>query len=138
LAFGLNNSEGFVLFKIKTLPTLTNGDTFSNTASIYFDYLAPSSTNIETTIIQTLANQTLATSENFKVYPNPVKEVLNLYATGLYTVNSISIFNSLGQLIQIIANPTNPSINVSGLKQGIYFINISTENGITSVKFIKE
>ena len=138
LAFGLNNSEGFVLFKIKTLPTLTNGDTFSNTASIYFDYLAPSSTNIETTIIQTLANQTLASSENFKVYPNPVKEVLNLYATGLYTVNSISIFNSLGQLIQIIANPTNPSINVSGLKQGIYFINISTENGITSVKFIKE
>lgn len=138
LAFGNNNSEGFVLFKIKTLPTLTNGDTFSNTASIYFDYLAPSSTNIETTIIQTLANQTLASSENFKVYPNPVKEVLNLYATGLYTVNSISIFNSLGQLIQIISNPISSSINVSGLKQGIYFINISTENGITSVKFIKE
>jgi Leucine-rich repeat (LRR) protein len=138
LAFGTtDSSEDYILFKIRTLSTLTVGDTFSNTAFIYFDYNAALPTNTATTTIETLSNQTFDSSENVKVYPNPVKEVLNLYTTGLYPVDAISIFNSLGQLIKIIANPNDSSIDVSGLKPGVYFINISTVNGVTSVKFIK-
>ena len=138
LAFGNTNTDGYVLFKIKVLPTLTVGDTFTNTASIYFDYEAPISTNNESTIISALANSAFESSADFKVYPNPVKEELNIYAANLYTINSMTIYNSLGQLMQVIINPNDLSINVSRLKTGIYFLNIKSENGISSIKFIKE
>lgn len=41
LPFDDANNDGFVAFKIKTLQSLVLGDTFSNTASIYFDYNYP-------------------------------------------------------------------------------------------------
>lgn len=137
LGFSNNDSDGFVLFKIKTLPTLTIGTSVSNTATLYFDYLAPSSTNNEITIIEALVNQTIETT-NIKVYPNPVKETLYIYTENSVIVRAISIYNSIGQLVQKTVNPSSLSINVSTLKQGVYLINISIENEITSVKFIKE
>ena len=138
LAFGPTDSEGYLIFKIKTLPTLTIGDTFSNTAFIYFDYNAPLPTNSASTTIGTLSNQTVEFSNNFKVYPNPVKDIVNIQAQNLYSINAFSIYNSLGQMLQTIVNPKTLSIDVSQLRSGIYFINLNSENGTTSVKFIKE
>lgn len=138
LEFGNSNSDGYVMFKIKTLPTLTNGDTFTNTASVYYDYRAPLLTNIESTIIQTLSNITFEDIQRFTIYPNPVKEVLNIYTYEQNSVDSITIYNSLGQMIQKVVNPNNLSLNVSNLNQGIYFLNMTTEKGTTSIKFIKE
>ena len=138
LAFGNTNSDGYVLFKIKILPTLTIGDTFTNTASIYLDYKAPLSTNNESTIISALANQSFDSSHNFTIYPNPVNEELNIHAENLFIINSMTIYNSLGQLMQVIISPNDLSINVSRLKTGIYFLNIKSENGVSSIKFIKE
>lgn len=132
------NNEGFVAFKIKTLPTLPIGDTFSNTASIYLDYEAPLTTNTELTSIQTLVNQEFESNTNFKVYPNPVATILNIVTTNSITINSITIYNSIGQLIQIVSNPTNASIDVSELQSGVYFLRLTTEKGIESLKFIKE
>lgn len=137
LSFGVNNSDGFVLFKIKTLPSLSNGNSVSNTASIYFDYLVPTSTNNEITIFENLGNQTIE-STGIKVYPNPVKETLNVYSENSVLVNSIRIYNSIGQLLQTIINPSNLSINVASLRTGVYFISISSENKTSSIRFIKE
>ncbi len=138
LAFDTNNNNGYVMFKIKTLPSLSVGDIFSNSASIYFDYKAPAYTAIESTIIQILGNNTFETSTNFTIYPNPVKETLHIFSFNLRSVDSISIFNSVGQIVKNILNPTNLSINVSDLSQGIYYLNITSENIKTSHKFIKE
>lgn len=41
LPFDDANNDGYVAFKIKTKPTLVLGDTFSNSANIYFDYKFP-------------------------------------------------------------------------------------------------
>ncbi len=46
-------SHGFVSFKIKPKPTLTNGSSVSNKAFIYFDYNAPVITNTAITQINT-------------------------------------------------------------------------------------
>lgn len=138
LAFNSADNDGYVLFKIKTLPTLSDGDIFSNSASVYFDFKAPLPTNNESTIIQVLGNQTFETSKNFTVYPNPVKEILNIYSFNLKSIDAISIFNSLGQLIKYILNPNDLFVNVSGLNQGVYYINITSENIKTSIKFLKE
>ncbi|WP_035126928.1 DUF7619 domain-containing protein [Flavobacterium aquatile] len=138
LDFGATNNDGYVMFKIKTLPTLSIGDTFSNAATVYFDYKAPLSTNMESTTITALSNQTFDFSKNYIVSPNPVAETLNVYSNISYTVNSLSIYNSLGQLIQIISNPSSLSVDVSRLKSGVYFINLNSEKGTTSIKFIKK
>ena len=41
LPFDDANNDGYIAFKIKTLPTLKVGDTFTNDANIYFDYNFP-------------------------------------------------------------------------------------------------
>lgn len=138
LEFGNTNSDGYVMFKIKTLPTLINGDTFTNTASVYYDYRAPLNTNIESTTIEALSNITFEDNQRFTIYPNPVKEVLNIYTYEQNSVDSITIYNSLGQMIQKVINPNYFSLNVSNLNQGVYFLNMTTEKGTSSIKFIKE
>ena len=133
------NNDCYVAFKIKTLPTLIIGEIFTNTASIYFDYKMPLDTNTESTTIQALSNQSFEPSNNFKVFPNPVKNKLNIGSPNSFTISTVSIYNTLGQLMQIISNPTTASFDVSELKTGIYFLHLTTqERTTTSIQFIKE
>ncbi|MBC7641586.1 MAG: T9SS type A sorting domain-containing protein, partial [Flavobacterium sp.] len=52
-------------------------------------------------------------------------------------ISSLSIYNALGQVIQVITNPTK-SIDVSDLKSGNYFLKIISDKGISNSVFIKE
>lgn len=74
-------------------------------------------------------------AEKNEVYPNPVKNKLNIKANN---VNSVAIYNVLGSQVLKANKGFDRGIDVTALKSGIYFINISTDNGITSTKFIKE
>jgi hypothetical protein len=136
LPFDDAHNDGYVAFKIKTKPTLVEGDTFENSASIYFDYNFPVVTNTTSTIIQALGNPNFDFSAYFSLYPNPVKDVLNIQVKNTISVYSVSIYNMLGQLLQVVANPTN-AIDVSTLKSGNYFITVGTDKGSTSGRFVK-
>ena len=70
-----------------------------------------------------------------RIYPNPTKNIMNIGCNDY--INSISIYNTQGQLWQINANPTE-TIDVSGLKTGTYFIKIISDKGTASSKFLKE
>ncbi|MEO5775768.1 MAG: T9SS type A sorting domain-containing protein [Flavobacterium sp.] len=137
LPFDDANNDGYVAFKIKTKPTLVVGDTFSNTANIYFDYNFPIITNAAATTIQTLGNQDFEFNSVFSLSPVPAKNVLNIAAKQSVTISSVTIYNTLGQLIQVNTNP-NETIDVSGLKTGSYFIKIISDKGTAGSKFIKE
>ncbi|TGD59848.1 DUF7619 domain-containing protein [Flavobacterium humi] len=138
LPFDDANNDGFVAFKIKTKPTLVNGDTFSNTASIYFDYNFPVVTNTATTTIGALNRQDFEFSNYFNVYPNPVHDVLTISAKETIEINSISIYNTVGQLVLVIPNAKEiKTIDVSGLAAGNYFIKTHTDKGIANTKFVK-
>ena len=136
LPFDDDHNDGYVAFKIKTKPTLVVGDTFSNNASIYFDYNFPIITNTTTTTIQELRNQDFEFSDYFSLYPNPAEAVLNIKTTANLSINSISIYNTLGQLIQVVTNPTS-TIDISTLKSGSYFIRMNTDKGSLSSRFVK-
>ncbi len=136
LPFDDANNDGFVSFKIKTSSNLVVGNSFSNTAAIYFDFNLPIITNTATTTIQALANQDFEFGSMFSLSPVPTSGILSIAKKQDITISSISIYNALGQLIQVHANP-NESIDVSGLKAGNYFIKISSDKGISSSKFIK-
>jgi hypothetical protein len=104
LPFDDANNDGYVVFKIKTKPTLVVGNTFSNTASIYFDYNFPIITNTATTTIQLLGTRDFEFTEYFTLYPNPAKNVLNIQAKGEATISSLEIYNVLGQLVLAVPN----------------------------------
>jgi hypothetical protein len=60
------------------------------------------------------------------IFPNPVTDVLTISSLST-TIESIKIFNQLGQLV--LENANQESINVSKLSQGIYYCKIKGENG---------
>ncbi|MCG2611426.1 T9SS type A sorting domain-containing protein [Flavobacterium sp. SM15] len=139
LPFDDANNDGYVAFKIKTKPTLTNGDTFSNSASIYFDYNFPIVTNTAITTIQALSAQDFEFGSYFAVYPNPVNNVLNIETKQTIEVRSINIYNTLGQLVLVVPNAQNVSnVDVSSLLAGNYFIKINSDKGTSNTKFIKK
>ncbi len=139
LPFDDANNDGYVAFKIETKPTLVNGDTFSNSASIYFDYNFPIVTNTAVTTIQALSSQDFAFGTYFTVYPNPVNNVLNIETKQTIEVSSVSIYNQLGQLVLVIPNAQNTkSVDVSSLSAGNYFIKINSDKGTSNAKFFKK
>jgi hypothetical protein len=126
-----------VAFKIKTLPSLVLGDTFTNKANIYFDYNFPIITNLASTTIQALANTNFDFNDYFSLYPNPTNEILNIKNNKEVEITSLSIYNSLGQLI-LVTTGNNSLIDVSSLKTGTYLLKIVSNNGTSCTKFIKD
>lgn len=70
----------------------------------------------------------------FRFYPNPVQDKLNLRAQD--NIENISVYNMLGQEVMRQApNKNNAEVNMSGLQTGSYFVKV-TINGITETKQI--
>ncbi|GGG54623.1 hypothetical protein GCM10010976_26940 [Bizionia arctica] len=140
LPFDDATNDGYVLFKIKTLESLTLGDTFSNDAEIYFDYNAPIITNDElTTVAENLSIEESILQTVVKIYPNPVSG--NLTIDSKHILETISIFDVNGRQLQtlVLCGNTNKSkVNLSRFSKGVYFVKIRTEAGIQTSKIIKE
>lgn len=138
LPFDDADNDGYLAFKIKTKPTLVLGDTFSNTASIYFDYNFPIVTDPAVTTVALLAKSDFEFENYFSIYPNPVKETLNIETKKTIDVTSINIYNALGQVVLVIPNAQQTKfVDVSSLKTGNYFLKIASDKGSSSVKFVK-
>ncbi|CAI2768105.1 DUF7619 domain-containing protein [Flavobacterium collinsii] len=139
LPFDDAHNDGYVAFKIKTLPTLKVGDSFTNEANIYFDYNFPILTNKPTSTFKTLGTQDFSFSNYFNVYPNAVYDILNITAKNTIDIISMSVYNVLGQLEISVPNGKNTStIDVSSLTTGNYILKVKTDKGISGVKFIKK
>ncbi|TGV02115.1 T9SS type A sorting domain-containing protein [Flavivirga rizhaonensis] len=83
-----------------------------------------------------IINGVLDVAENslkqVEAYPNPVNDIL--YLKNVDNINSVTIYNSLGQLIK----ETNQSeIDFSRLKKGLYFLYLNNENGVITKKIVK-
>ncbi|WP_130736956.1 T9SS type A sorting domain-containing protein, partial [Flavobacterium sp. J27] len=137
LDFDDTTNDGYVAFKIKTKTSLALGDTFTNNASIYFDYNFPITTNTYATTIEALKTSDFDFGSQFALYPNPVKETLYFKAKEATRISSVEIYNLLGQIVLTVPNTTT-SVDVSELTKGNYFVKLNTEKGSTVTKFIKE
>lgn len=75
--------------------------------------------------------------KNLKLYPNPVKDILNLSFDK--EITTVSIYNLLGQeVITKSVNSNETLINVAGLTAGNYLIKVTSNNEVKIVKIIKE
>lgn len=75
-------------------------------------------------------------SQLFSVYPNPVKNVLNIQSND--AVNNVVVYNVLGQNIYSNSpNTVSPIIDMSNFKSGIYFVEVTIGNSTKTVKVVK-
>ncbi|MEW5675766.1 GEVED domain-containing protein [Flavobacterium enshiense] len=74
---------------------------------------------------------------SFKVYPNPVKDVLNISYSS--TITSVEIFNMIGQKVNHKSlNVTQSQIDMSNLANGAYIVKINVDGLTKSIKVIKQ
>lgn len=85
------------------------------------------------------ANISFGDPVQFKVYPNPVKNSVQLVLSENATGNFI-VTNVLGETVlkERIMNGTNKNIDVSKLKSGIYFFTFKSGTETITKKILKE
>lgn len=94
------------------------------------------------TSIKDIANEI---SSSYALYPVPTNDVLNIaYKNNTAKNISVDVFDTKGNLVSgyelnSLGTDGKSSMNVSNLAQGIYFIQLSDENGaaIKTMKFVK-
>ncbi|NQX76586.1 T9SS type A sorting domain-containing protein [Gilvibacter sp.] len=83
---------------------------------------------------------TLSTADNnlegVSVYPNPVKDVLNVTVPVGAEVTSAKLFDVLGRDTGVVM--VNGAINTSGLSNGIYMFTLETTEGNYTTKIVKQ
>ena len=140
LPFDDATNDGYVAFKIKTLPSLAVGDIFENKAEIYFDFNAPIITNnAQTTIESTASLDEFSLNSKIEIYPNPTNNNLNIESNLLF--DSLTIYDIRGRQLQTISY-TDPilksNFSTRNLTNGIYYISIQSGTSKKLLKFIKK
>lgn len=90
------------------------------------------SREIGTEAVFQISNQSLV-----EVYPNPVQYVLHIHFQG--KTGRLEVTDITGKIVFIRQlQENNASIDVSGLKDGIYFMKVLSNNQLGTVKFAKQ
>lgn len=87
-------------------------------------------------VVDPTASSTEFFTENFTMYPNPVTDVLNIQSKNGLNANEIKISDMTGKVVKVQKDAT--SVNVSNLSAGTYLIDITTNEGKATSKFIKK
>lgn len=76
---------------------------------------------------------------SFSIFPNPVKDELQVRFAGKNTDNRLVIVNQLGQVIleRMTGGSQQLIINTSEYAKGVYALRVYGENGVIEKKFIK-
>jgi hypothetical protein len=74
---------------------------------------------------------------NVVIYPNPTSA--NLHIQGVTNIQQLEIYSILGTAIKIPLDVSSNTVNVSSLKNGVYFLKVmDDQNRIVVRKFVKE
>jgi hypothetical protein len=75
--------------------------------------------------------------KNVMVYPNPVKDILNIAVDK--DITSVSLYNVLGQeVLTKVYNSKEIVLDVSGLTSGTYFVKVYADSLVKTLKVSKE
>jgi hypothetical protein len=71
---------------------------------------------------------------SIRVFPNPATEVVNISSS--YTITQVEVTNFLGQAVytQSGVDAKSTKVNVSKLQAGVYFVKVTTVQGVRAVK----
>jgi uncharacterized protein YjdB len=101
--------------------------------------IANDGSGVSSSVTSTISNQSVGIhevlSQNLGIYPNPAKNQISFDTTE--KIESISIINISGKRLGVM-NSANNIVDISSLVKGIYFLQIQTEYGVVTNKFIKK
>lgn len=76
------------------------------------------------------------TANNFSVYPNPVRDILNISTKT--TVDQVVVYDILGKVVLTSQPGTiSPKVDMSALSSGAYLVKVTIGNSSKTVKVIK-
>ncbi|HEX8269477.1 MAG TPA: T9SS type A sorting domain-containing protein [Flavobacterium sp.] len=138
LPFNDANNDGYVAYKIRTLPTLSVGDSFSAQAQIYFDHNFPIVTNMATTVVSENLATPGFTRSSIALYPNPANAELTI--TSHDQISGIAVYDLNGRKVSHRngVNAMDCVVDVSALAGGMYFIEVQHAGAKEVLKFVKE
>lgn len=131
-------SHGFVAYKIKPKNDVQVGDVISGDAGIYFDFNPPIITNmVFTEIVENLdVTDILDPANQIVVYPNPTSKLLHLYIPEGIQIEGATIYDLQGKNVQQLQG-TETVLDVEKLSPGLYFLEITTNEGTINRRFVK-
>ncbi|WP_282030872.1 T9SS type A sorting domain-containing protein [Winogradskyella eximia] len=130
------NSHGFIAYKIKSKSDVEVGDIISGTADIFFDFNPPIITNTVNTEIVAPLSVGEFNAQSIQVYPNPVKNKLEI--TSSQVIDYLTIVDINGRVLkEIKLSNLEYSLDVSGLTKGVYFLEIQSGESKSTKKFVK-
>ena len=75
---------------------------------------------------------------SISLYPNPANDYINVQCS-TFNVQSVEVIDVYGKVINTVNVTENPTrINISGLANGIYFVRVTTEQGVATKTFVKK
>lgn len=75
-------------------------------------------------------------TKNFQIYPNPVTDVLHLHSAAI--ISNIKVATILGkQVLKARPNSISPSLDMSNLSPGLYFVSVTIDNSSKTFKILK-
>ncbi len=104
------------------LPGTTTVDVFAEDLATHQQY------TVNFTVIQGVENPLAA---KVKLYPNPTKGILNI--SGFEKAN-VAVYSISGKLVAEYVDFSGNTIDISNLTNGIYFINIQTDENVVTKK----
>uniref|UniRef100_UPI00375224C1 T9SS type A sorting domain-containing protein n=1 Tax=Flavobacterium sp. TaxID=239 RepID=UPI00375224C1 len=129
--------HGNVLLKVRSKNNLVTGDIVSKRADIFFDYNFPIDTGMANTTFQSLNNSSFEKDNSISVYPNPANSIVNIKANS--NLKSIELYDVQGRILQTkLVNVTNEIIDISNQSNGIYFLKITSDDGVKVEQIVKE
>ncbi len=123
--FPLINGNGVHLFQLNLMcPTKALGDFFTFTQAIYFENGVVSTAGINESSLL-----------NFKVFPNPTTDNISVSFEG--NSATLTIRDAQGKLIQSTEISNNEVVSLKAVQSGIYFFELTTENGTSMQRVVK-
>ncbi len=76
-------------------------------------------------------------NNSFEVFPNPASNLVTIKNLENITITGFTIIDVSGKIVLDETNNSNNVINVEGLENGVYFLQVKTTTGIAVMKFVK-
>lgn len=137
-------TSGMVACLWQALPTKTNAEIIQiikESGSIYNNPTPQLGYGIPNynTALSTALEINVMEKDTFLLYPNPVKDVLNINTTNFSPDTTLVVYSTLGQkVLETKAISAYFSVPVSQLPSGVYFCKISSGKLNTTKTFIKQ
>jgi len=114
---------------VDTIPVTEMLDSESALAEMAFN-------SLELCLATMVGRKTITAIDQFRIYPNPVDNILKISSKQGLRIDEIIIYNQIGQTVQH-KKVVDQILDVSSLSPGLYVLEVSTGNKKWRGKFIK-